>query len=163
MNKFEDHELEFVCEIESPLDDVWKQWTTEEGLISFFAEEVRFTLEIGGPFEMLFDPDQPEGLKGGEGLVFLAIEEKKMLSFTWSSPPRFPEIRKQRTVVIVTFESTGENQTLVRLQNVGYGFGNEWQESLKYFRHAWGNLVLPRLKYSLETGPVDWNDLPDLG
>jgi hypothetical protein len=109
---------------------------------------------------MLFDPDQPEGLKGGEGLAFLAIEDKKMLSFTWSSPPRFPEIRKQRTVVIVTFEGTGEKQTRVRLRHVGYGFGKQWQESFEYFRHAWGNVVLPRLKYSLETGPVDWSDPP---
>lgn len=162
MKKYENHELWFECEIDATLDDVWQQWTTENGLASFFAPVVRFDLKVDGPFEMLFNPDQPEGQRGAEGMRILAIEEKKLLSFTWSAPPKYPDIRKQRTFVIVTFEKVDEKKTKVWLRNLGYGFSKQWMDALEYFRVAWGKVVLPRLKYSLEVGPIDWAHPPKL-
>jgi len=42
-------------EIAKDVELIWNKFTTEEGLISFFAPKVDFQLSIGGPFEMLFD------------------------------------------------------------------------------------------------------------
>ncbi len=42
----------------------------------------RLDLCPGGAFEMYFNPDAPEGQRGGEGYTILAIEEMRLLSFT---------------------------------------------------------------------------------
>jgi hypothetical protein len=47
------------------------------------------------------------------------------------------------------FESISENKTKVRLTNLGYKQGENWEESLKFFDTAWGN-VLENLRKSFE-------------
>jgi len=155
-------EIYFTIDINADLEAVWRQWTTPEGLCAFFAPQVNVDLRIGGPFEILFDLEAPPGNRGSEGMEILAIEEKKMISFTWNAPPKISEIRKQRTIVSIVFVALDQGKTKVVLKNVGYGFGAEWEKALEYFKIAWGNVVLPRLKHSLEVGPIDWENRPDL-
>jgi len=48
--------------IDAPVADVWKAWTTVEGIESFFAPKVaKVVPEPGGAFELWFGLDQPEG------------------------------------------------------------------------------------------------------
>lgn len=132
--------------VDAPVAEVWKAWTTEEGLRSFLAPEVNMRLEVGGPFEVYFDPTVPEGSRGSEGSIILAFEEESMLSFTWNAPPSMPEIRKQRTHVTVRFYSLGEKQTRVTLDHDGWGRSAEWMNTRAYFDKAWGTFVLPSLQ-----------------
>lgn len=48
------------------LDEVWNAWTTEDGIRSFFAPDVRVRLEVGGPYEIYFDPQAEPGRRGAE-------------------------------------------------------------------------------------------------
>lgn len=132
--------------VDAPLAEVWEAWTTEEGLKSFFAPAVKVRLEVGGPFEIYFDPSAPEGSRGSEGSIILAFEKDSMLSFTWNSPPSMPEIRKHKTHVIVRFYRMGENQTKVTLDHDGWGASTEWMKAKGYFERAWGEFVLPKLR-----------------
>jgi len=157
-----EHDIKFELILNTDTETVWKKWTTREGMMSFFAPEAAVDLEIGGRYELYFDPQAPAGEKGAEGMKILAIEDKKLLSFTWNAPTTYPEIRRQRTCVCIRIEKPGEGKTRLVLENTGYGYSREWQEALEYFRIAWGNVVLPRLKYSIEDGPVDWNDRKSL-
>ena len=83
-----------------------------------------------------------------------------MLSFTWDAPPMFPEIRKQRTSVVIKLVPMAENRTRLVFRHTGWGDGEEWKKVHDYFLVAWGDVVLPYLKHSLEVSPIDWKNLP---
>lgn len=149
--------------ISAPLSKVWKAWTTYDGAKTFFAPDCRIDLRVGGAYEMFFDPTAPEGERGGEGLTILAIQPEKMLSFTWNSPPSLPDVRGQLTHVTLRFKSLEDGKTQLSLIHDGWGEGGQWDEAFDYFTLAWGDVVLPRLQYRFEHGPVDWEDPPPLG
>jgi len=141
--------------VKAPVEEAWKAWTTTEGIKTFFAPDARVEARPGGPFEIYFNPYARPGQKGADGMVFLAVQEKKMLSFTWNSPPYMPEVRGQHTSVVVRFEPAGEAQTQVRLTHSGWGDGGQWDQSFAYFDKAWGG-VLANLEKRFVEGPRDW-------
>lgn len=145
-----------IVEVPAPVDDVWKAWTTLEGVKTFFAPEASLELAVGGDYEMYFDPKQPKGLRGGEGCKILSFVPGEMLSFTWNAPPSLPEVRKEKTWVVLTFQPLEGNKTRVSLIHLGWQAGEEWQKALKYFDRAW-EVVLGRLQYRFQTGPINWN------
>jgi uncharacterized protein YndB with AHSA1/START domain len=148
--------------VHAPIKRVWQAWTTHEGAETFFAPQCEIELRPGGKYEMLFDPDAPPGKQGGEGVIVLAVQPPTMLSLTWNAPPELPEIREQRTHVMVVLESLGPARTKVTLRHDGWGEGAGWDAAFKYFDRAWKQIVLPRLKYRFEHGPIDWAHPPDV-
>jgi len=156
------HDIIFDFEINASVSDVWKAWTTERGIRSFFSPDCRVDFKVDGRFEILFDTSAPEGLQGSEGMKILAMERERMFSFTWNAPPDNPAIRSQRTFVNVHLFALSGTRTRLLFRNIGYGQGDEWRRALQYFKNAWGNVVLPRLVYYLENGQYDWENPPDL-
>ena len=65
--------------------------------------------------------------------------------------------------MVVNLESKGPDETQVSLVHDGWGEGGEWDQAFDYFTRAWGEIVLPRLKYRFDEGPIDWQDPPALG
>ncbi len=161
MREKEDERVIFgeVC-VEAHIDAVWEAWTTQDGIRSFFAPACNVALRVDGPYEMLFDLKAEPGSRGGEGTRLLAIEPKKMLSFTWNAPPHLAAVRKQYTHVLVRFFDLGDGRTRVRLRHDGWGEGGEWDAAFEYFTRAWNDVVLPRLKRRFAEGPVDWDSPP---
>jgi uncharacterized protein YndB with AHSA1/START domain len=158
-----DHErvLTFEAVIPAALEQVWEAWTTPEGALTFFAPAVNVEARPDGRYEMLFNLDAPEGQQGGEGLRVLAIQPCRMLSFTWNAPPHL-DVRNQRTHVTVRLELLDDGQTRVTLRHDGWGEGGDWDAAFDYFVAAWGDVILPRLKYRFVVGPVDWSNRPSL-
>ena len=155
-------EIHFELELASSIDRVWKQLTTQKGITSFFSPIANIDFRVDGLFEIIFDPSAPIGEQGAEGMRILTMDKPNLFGFTWNSPPSIPKIRGQRTAVFIYLDSISETKTKLTFINSGYGLSPEWQESRNYFLNAWGNVVLPRLKYSLENGPIDWEYMPDL-
>ncbi len=155
--------IQFSLTIPAPVSDVWAAWTTMEGAKTFFAPACKVDLRPGGAYEMYFNLAAPPGQQGGENMILLAIQPERLLSFTWNAPPSLPKVRGQMTHVTVRFEEEGEDQTLVSLVHDGWGEGGEWDQAYTYFTRAWGEIVLPRLQYRFKSGPVDWENPPDLG
>ncbi len=141
--------------VKAGLDEVWNAWTTSAGIKTFFAPDAKIEAKVDGAFEIYILPSAPVGLRGADDMRFLAIQEKKMISFTWNAPPSLPNARKQRTVVIVRFSPRGDQLTDVSLHHVGWGDGDEWDKAFEYFKNAWPN-VLKNLKKRFDDGPVDW-------
>jgi uncharacterized protein YndB with AHSA1/START domain len=153
--------LNMSIEINASVDSVWSRWTTDSGRKKFFAPSSKMELKTLGFMEILFMPSAPEGQRGAENNRVLAFTEKQMLSFTWDAPPQFPDIRAQRTIVVIRLEKLAEKKTKITLSQMGWGIGGNWDKVYDYFTQAWSGFVLPNLKYSLEVAPVDWNDFPN--
>lgn len=131
------------------INQLWNAWTDPKELTQFFAPVVEVELRVGGPYEMLFLTDNPEGQRGGEGNKVLSFLTNKMLSFEWNAPPQFPKIREHKTRVIIFFEEIDEENCLLNFHHVGWYDGIEWDMVFDYFTKAW-DTVLYNLKQYLE-------------
>lgn len=142
--------------VAATVDEVWRAWTTLEGIKTFFAPDARLDIRPHGRYEILFDPGEPEGRKGAEGCTVLSYVPLKMFSFTWGAPPEFPKARKEVAQwVVLFFDEVGQSRTLVRFQEFGWKDDEEGEQVYDYFNQAW-ELVLARLSRSFTHGPMDW-------
>ena len=156
-----DRAIRLEIAVQASLDAVWKAWTTEEGIRTFFAPDCHVELRIDGAYEIFFDPQAEPGKRGADEMRILAFQPRKMLAFTWNAPLHMTQVRKQRTHVVVRFHELN-GRTKVTLFHDGWGEGPEWDQAFEYFMKAWRDLVLPRLRYRFSVGPVDWENLPIL-
>ena len=154
--------IECEIRIAATIEAVWHAWTTRDGMITFFASSANIDPRPGGAYELFFDSMAPPGQQGSEGMRILSMEPPKFLSFTWNAPPHLSEVRGQMTFVEVHLSSITPEATRVCLRHSGWGSSGQWQKAFEYFSQAWPKIVLPRLKYSLEVGPVDWSNPPEL-
>jgi uncharacterized protein YndB with AHSA1/START domain len=138
-------------------DSAWHAWSTEEGVTTFFSRAANIDLVPGGDYEILFFPDEPEGQRGAEDIILLAVEPMKRLVFTWTAPPAWPEIRKHRTAVEISLRPLGDNTTEISLRHTLWGEGPEWDEVNAYFEKAW-DTILTRLEQRFKNGPVNWDN-----
>ena len=120
--------------------ECWRTWTTSEGVGSFLTPNNNIDLAIGGPYEIYFRMDNPEGQRGSEGCKILSYVPERMLSFEWNAPPHFPEVRQKRSHVVVTFDEVPEG-TKVELTHLGFGEGEQWDHVHQYFTMAWPQVM----------------------
>ena len=154
--------LHFKLDLDAPIQEVWEAWTTEEGLRSFFSPLVNMDLRPGGPFEILFGDDAPEGQRGAEGMIVMAYKEPEFFSFTWNAPPELPEVRAHMSHVTLRFTALDEQRTRLDFKEDGFATGGQWDQRLAYFQRAWGEVVLPRLALRFAEGPIQWDAEIDL-
>lgn len=138
-------------------EEVYAAWTTREGIVSFFAPDAEIDAKPGGAFHVFINPLAEPGAKGADDMRYMALQAPSLVSFDWNAPPSLPEIRRQRTFVVVRIAPAGERTSRVTLQHVGWGTGGEWDRAFAYFDRAWGN-VLGNLRKRFESGPVDWTE-----
>ena len=56
------------AQVAAPPMEVWSAWTSNEAIASWWGPAATdIELRIGGPFEILFTLDAPEGSRGSEG------------------------------------------------------------------------------------------------
>ncbi len=124
--------------INAAVAEVWKAWTTAEGIESFFAPKAaKVEPWAGGAFELWFGVDLPEGTRGSEGCKFHSVKPMEQLVFEWNAPPTIPVIRPLRTLVYLDFKALPDNRTELTLRNFGYGHGEDWAKTKAYFERAW--------------------------
>ena len=124
--------------INAPVADVWKAWTTTDGIESFFAPKAaKVEPWPGGAFELWFGVDMPEGSRGSEGCKVHSVKPMEQFVFEWNAPPTIPAIRPLRTLVYLDFKPLPDNRTEVTLRNFGYGDGEDWAKTKAYFERAW--------------------------
>jgi len=143
--------------VNASTDQVWEAWTTKAGIVSFFAPDAEIDARVGGAFHIFIDPLAQPGARGADEMRFLALQPKRMLSFDWNAPPSLPEVRAQRTLVVLRFSPMDDKSTRVTLHHVGWGDGGEWDKAYAYFDRAWG-VVLGNLKKRFDAGPIDWTE-----
>jgi len=104
--------------VKAPLSDVWKAWTTTEGVKSFFAPEALVEAVPGGLFEIYFNKDAPAGSRGSEGCRVLSVEPMRSFAFDWNAPPSMPAVRAQRTNVQLSADARITSHRLSRSEGV---------------------------------------------
>jgi uncharacterized protein YndB with AHSA1/START domain len=148
--------------VSAPLGDVWKAWTTDDGIASFFAPRGHVDLRVDGTYDVWFNPAGEPGQRGAEGMRILDVDPERRFAFTWSAPPSIPAIRAKRTVVVLELEAAGERSTRLRFTQLGWGDGPDWDKAYDYFDAAWRVQVLPFLVHRFARGPVDWSSPPEV-
>jgi uncharacterized protein YndB with AHSA1/START domain len=148
--------------VPAPVAEVWKAWTTDAGIATFFGPEGHVDLRVDGSYDVWFNPAGKPGERGAEGLRIVAVEPMKRFAFTWSAPPSISTIREQRTVVVLDFAPAGTGATKLRFTQLGWGEGPEWDRAYDYFNDAWRKQVLPLLVRRFEKGPIDWAAMPEV-
>jgi uncharacterized protein YndB with AHSA1/START domain len=148
-----------TTEVAAPINDVWQAWTTKKGLEGFFAPEALIEPRVGGGLSVHFYPKRAAGFRGAENMTILSFEPPARLSFTWNAPRDYPHARSQRAVVTVYLVERSPGRTAVTLVHDHFGAGYDWNETIAYFGPAWQGSVLPRLRQSLESGPIDWSKI----
>ena len=143
--------------VAAPIEAVWQAWTTRAGIRTFFAPDAEVDARVGGAFHIHINPFAEPGMKGADDMRYMALQPPTMLSFDWNAPPSLPEVRAQRTFVVVRLAPVDAKSTRVSLHHTGWGAGGQWDDTYAYFDRAWGN-VLGNLKKSFESGPIDWTD-----
>jgi uncharacterized protein YndB with AHSA1/START domain/uncharacterized protein YciI len=136
-----DRLIRYEVHVAAPLEEVWKAWTTVEGVKRFFASDAKIEMKIGGAYEIYFGPEEKQGLRGSEGCEVLSFLPMEMLSFSWNAPPDYPEIRPWRTRVILNFRRLQDGRIRVNLAHYGFGEGEEWDAVWNYFNIAWSHVM----------------------
>ncbi len=154
--------IHFQLDLDAPIQAVYDAWTTEAGLISFFAPAVNLDFRPGSAYEIFFNPENPPGSRGAEGMIVMAFDAPTFLAFTWNAPPTLPDVRDHLSHVTIRLEALNENKTRLNFKEDGFGEGGQWEERVDYFLGAWGEVVLPRLALRFAEGPVDWEREIDL-
>ena len=124
-------------------EEMWLKWSTSEGLKSFMGYDNKIALRIGGEYEIYFIKDNPSGLRGGEGCKILSYVPNRMLSFTWSAPPEYPEIRNNphKTWIVLLFNEISSEEVEMILYHLGWPKDEKWDGVYNYFSTAWDTVL----------------------
>jgi uncharacterized protein YndB with AHSA1/START domain/predicted enzyme related to lactoylglutathione lyase len=141
-----DRVIEKSCEVGLSISELWRLWTTGEGMAEWWVEENNIELRVGGPYELYMLPDAPDGNRGSDGCRILSFLPKKMLSFTWNAPPNLTHTRVRHTHVVLQFEELGDARSAVALSHLGWptsqaGRHEEWEATYAYFDDAWETVL----------------------
>ena len=111
--------------VDAPLAEVWKAWTTAEGMRSWLAPKADIDLRIDGLMRSNYNP---KGELGDDSTIenkILAFDPERMFAIRVAKAPTsfpFPNaVQKMWTVVYLS--ENGAGQTFVRA--VGHGFTDD--------------------------------------
>ena len=146
--------------VDAPPAEVFRLWTSEDGIKKFFAPAARVEASVGGRYEIIFAPARdPEGNSHGtKGARILKLVPEKELAFEWitfagdellgrNAPPYAPaserNVRPLPTWVELTFEpvEAQPEKTHVRFAHYGFRDGEKWEKSFHWFARAWTGVL----------------------
>lgn len=136
--------------VAAPIDEVWRAWSTSEGLSAALGgTATRVDCRVGGAFEILWNGAAPEGERGSEGCTVLSYVPRRMISFTWNAPPQFAHARQRHSHVVVELRAVTDASTEITLTNLGFDalaaefpeHAEEYKQVRAYFAQAWPKVL----------------------
>jgi uncharacterized protein YndB with AHSA1/START domain len=127
--------------IQASRQEVWNALISPDGLAAWIAPQSTVRVELGGPYELYFHPDDPvdRGMEGTRILSFIPLE---MLSYEG-------EIRG--SWIVWRLDDAGPDGVLLRFSGLGPARG-EWKQRAPHFDQVMPELM-SRLAKSLEAEP----------
>ena len=129
--------------------DVWKAFSTSDGLSTWLAPGAVVDLKPGGEWMVHF----PGGSSAGGNIV--RFTPNKEIVIAAMAPEQFPTVRAQRTTAKFELEDRG-NGTLVRLTQTGWKDGDEWDRAYEYLT-AGNAQLLATLHKRFVKGPINFS------
>jgi uncharacterized protein YndB with AHSA1/START domain len=140
--------LKFEVLVPARIDDVWKAFTTAEGLNTWLWQDCTVDLRPGGGWTVHY----PGGKTGGGTIV--SLKEGRQIVIRALAPEQFPEVRRIGTLAIFDFAPAG-TETRVTLTQKDWKEGKEWDDAYEYL--AKGNAqLLNQLYLRFSRGPLKW-------
>ncbi len=144
-------EIHRSVEVAASPAQAFAEWTNGEQMTRWLGVPTEIELRIGGPYEVHFMADAPEGARGSERCCVLSFLPGRMVSFTWNAPPDQPQTRSLHTWVVLQFTES-DIGTRLDLHHTGWpaaGFdasgrpldNSPWAETFTYFERAWGRML----------------------
>lgn len=146
--------------IPAPASEVFRLWTSPEGVRQFFAPDARIGSGPGDPYQIIFFPSKdPEGNSHGtKGAHILKFVPGKELAFEWitfagddllgtHAPPYAPPSQRNVTPLPTWVElSFGAieghpEQTHLKFAHYGFREGELWTQSYLWFTRAWKGVL----------------------
>ena len=121
--------------VNAPVDQVWKMFTTREGIESWMVAKTDIDLRIGGMWRTSYSKSSTLDDDTSIHHRILSYEPGRMLSFqTIKFPRNFPFPNAiLKTWNVVYFESAGEGRTKVTTHMLGFGDDDESQKMRAFF------------------------------
>jgi uncharacterized protein YndB with AHSA1/START domain len=143
--------LVIEVEVPAPVNEVWRAFSTSEGLTTWLTPEATVDLRPGGEWTARFP-----GSSTGGGTIIRFVAEKELV-LAALAPDKFPHVRAERTRVVFQFEPRG-NSTVVRLTQTGWKGEEEWIRAYEYL--VAGNAeLMAALHRRFVDGPIDWKKM----
>src|SRR5262245_54913203 len=121
--------------VNASLGDVWKMFTTKEGVESWMVAKTDIDLRAGGMWRTSYSKDSNMDDDSAIHQMILAYDPQRMLAFHTIKPPKnFPfPAAIARTWTVVYFETVGDSRTRVTTRMLGFGDDEESQRMRKFF------------------------------
>jgi uncharacterized protein YndB with AHSA1/START domain len=137
--------LRFTVEVPAPRDRVWEAFATADGLASWLCLRACVEPEIGGAYELFWDPDESHPERDSTlGCTVLSVDEPRLLEFTWRGSEAVADVMNApgaaQTQVKVELRPTLDG-TRVDLTHSGWGDGPGWERARAWFEKAWGGAL----------------------
>ena len=155
-----DHTVFLEAVVAASPAEVYRLWTSEEGIKEFFAPAAHIDTSVGGRYQVIFAPAKdPEGdSHGTKGARILKLVPDRELAFEWitfagdelmgkNAPPFAPpterNVQPLPTWVELSFDPVeGEpDKTHVRFAHYGFREGEKWEQSYRWFGRAWKGVL----------------------
>lgn len=150
--------------VPATLDEVWKAFTTSEGLSSFAAPLARADFRLGGIWEASFDPDAEIGDPDNIRNEYIAFVPMRMIAIqTVNAPPDFPHPELlDELFFVLEMEDLGANRVRLTESGVGFGDGEGWDTIWELFERG-NEWTLQQLYKRFAEGPIDWSAVEPTG
>lgn len=123
-------------EVNAPVEEVWKAFTTKEGIESWMAPAADIDLHIGGAMRTNYNPNGKLGDSSTITNTILSYDPLRMLSIKATGVPEdFPFKKAIKNMwSVIYFEVLPNNHTLVRVISLGYSEESESQKLREFFK-----------------------------
>lgn len=154
-----ERKLSWELVVPASVADVWRAWTVGDEVATWAAPGGYVDLRSGGSWEAHFEPDRPRGQRGSDANEIVDYVPGRLLVIRAGAPQRFPTVRAEKTLFVLTLTPVGRHHTLVQASQTGWQEGEEWREAFDYLATA--NAVwLDWLHQRFTRGPIDWSEGP---
>ncbi len=124
--------------VHAPVQEVWKAFTTKEGVQSWMAPVAEVDLRVGGTIMTNYNRAAKIGDPGTIVHHIVSYEPERMLATHFTAAADGPAWAKkaEATWVVYRFEPVGEKDTRVTVSMMGWGQGAEWDDSYEHFKRG---------------------------
>jgi uncharacterized protein YndB with AHSA1/START domain len=121
--------------VNAPVPEVWRAWTTKDGLESWLAPHAEIDLRIGGLMRSNYHQEQSLGDPGTIENTVICFDPERMLSLKVNKvPDGFPfPTAVQNMWTVLYFEAVDSTSSRVTVDGLGFGDDEESRQMREFF------------------------------